>query len=60
MMPMPEPLSSEALELIIRVANEQIELIDRIEEALAADDVRKVVELARAICHLEHRDEPRH
>jgi hypothetical protein len=59
-MPLHEPLSDETLDLIVRTGLEQIELIDQMEAALAANDVPKVVELARAICHLEHEGETRH
>jgi hypothetical protein len=56
-MPANESLSRETLDFIVRRGLEQIELIDRMEAALVAGDVPKVLELARVIVHLEHEGE---
>jgi hypothetical protein len=52
-MPEPHVLSKETLARVRDLALEQVELVDQLDEALVANNIPRVIQLARRICDLE-------
>lgn len=53
----PEPLTDEALDGIIRDGLAQVALMDQMEAALLANDVLKLIDVAREMVRLDHAHE---